>query len=341
MKAIVLHNKGDANQLKLEEVETPKINDDEVLVKIKAASINHLDIWVRTGQFPIKYPLIPGCEAAGDIVDLGKNVKGFKKGDRVVIIPRIFCGKCEYCLAGNNNLCKNGKTLGVSDNGCYAEYVKAPQRNLLLMDAKISYEEAASVPVAYGTAYRVVTSLARLEPKETVLITASGSGVGTGAVQIAKLYGANVIAAAGSDEKLEKIKELGADFLVNYYRNQNFDEEVRYITKGNGVDVVIEQIGGNIFTKSLKCLKKNGRIVVFGATAGNKVEFDIQYFYRNNFSMHGSSGATRKEITEIFELVKSGKIKPIIDRVFPLKDAGLGHKYMEERKNFGKIILKP
>ena len=340
MKAIVLHNKGDANQLKYEEVETPKIDDDEVLVKVKAASVNHLDVWVRMGQFPVKYPLIPGCEAAGDVVETGKNVKGLRKNDNVVVIPRIFCGKCEYCKSGNDNLCKNGKTLGVTINGCYAEYVKAPQQNLLLMNERIGYEEATSVPVAYGTAYRVLMSLAKIKPKETVLITAAGSGVGTGAVQIAKLSGATVIAAAGSDEKLEKTKNLGADFLVNYYRSQNFDEEVRYLTNGSGVDVVIEQVGGSIFTKSLKCLKKNGRIAVFGATAGSKVEFDIQHFYRNNLSMFGSSGATKKEIMEIFELVKKEKIKPVIDRTFPLKDASQAHKYMEERRNFGKIILE-
>lgn len=340
MKAIVLRNKGSANQLKYEEVEVPKINDNEVLVKIKAASVNHLDIWVREGQFRVKYPLILGCEAAGDIVEIGKNVKGFKKNDKVLVTPKTICSKCEYCLEGNDNLCGNSKVLGLTADGCYAEYAKVPQQNLILI-GKLGYEEAASVPVAYGTAYRAVATLAKLKPKETALITAAGSGVGTGAVQIAKLAGAVVIAAAGNGEKLEKIKSIGADFTVDYYRNLNFDEEVKCLTNGNGVDVVIEQVGGAIFAKSMKCIKKNGRIAVFGATAGAKAEFDIQHFYRNNLSMFGSSGATKKEIAEIFELVKKGRIKPVIDKRFPLKDAALAHKYMEERKNFGKIILKP
>jgi len=341
MKAIVLHNKGNADQLKFEEVETPKINDDKVLVKLKAASVNHLDVWVRMGHFPVSYPVILGCEGAGDIAEVGKNVQDFKKGDKVVVLPSITCGQCEYCLTGNDNLCKNAKRLGMTVNGCYSEYVKVPQQNLLLMNDKISYEEAASVPVTFGTAWRVLMSLAKIKPGETVLIQAAGSGVGTAAIQIAKLAGVKVIASAGSDEKLDRAKELGADLLVNYYRNQNFDEEVKYLTNGNSVDAVIEQIGGNILPRALNCLKKGGRLVTLGTTAGNKIEIDVQHFYRNNLTMLGTSGITQKEIRDVFELVKNGKLKPVIDRTFSLKDASLAHKYMEERKNFGKIILKP
>lgn len=340
MKAIVLHNKGDADQLKFEEVAIPEINDNEVLVKVKAASVNHLDIWVRKGEVPTKYPIILGCEGAGEVAEVGKNVQGFKKGDKVLVHPRMTCGKCEYCFEGNDNLCKNAKQLGVTINGCYAEYAKAPQENLYLT-GNLSYEEAASVPITFGTAYRVLISLAKLKPNETVLIMAAGSGVGTAAIQIAKLAGARVIAAAGNDEKLEKAKELGADFTVNYYRNQDFDKEVRELTNGNGVDAVIEQIGGNILPKALNCLRKGGRLVTFGTTAGNKVEMDVRHFYRNNLAMLGTSGTTHREVKAAFDLVKDGKIKPVIDRAFPLKDACLAHKYMEERKNFGKIILKP
>ena len=340
MKAIVLHNKGDASQLKFEEVETPKINDDEALVKLKAASVNHLDVWVRMGHFPVSYPLILGCEGAGDIVEIGKNVEDFKKGDKVVVLPSITCGQCEYCLTGNDNLCKNAKRLGMTVNGCYAEYVKVPQQNLLLMNDRLNYEEAASVPITFGTAYRVLINLAKIKVGETVLIQAAGSGVGTAAIQIAKLLGTKVIAAAGNDEKLDSAKSLGADLLVNYYRNNNFDEEVKYLTNGDGVDVVIEQIGGNILPRALNCLKKGGRLVTLGTTAGNKIEMDVQHFYRNNLTMLGTSGVTQKEIRDVFELVKDGKLKPIIDKVFPLKEASLAHKYMEERRNFGKIILK-
>ena len=339
MRAIVLHSKGNAGQLKFEEAEIPKINDNEVLVKLKTASVNHLDIWVRMGQFPIKYPHILGCEGAGDIIEVGKNMKGFKKNEKVVVLPKIFCGKCEYCKAGQDNLCKFGETIGVTRNGCYAEYVKVPAKNVIPI-GNLNYEEAASVPVAYGTAYRIIATLAQLKPKEKVLITAAGSGVGTGTVQIAKHYGATVIAAAGNEEKLEKAKKLGADFTINYHRNKNFDKEVKELTKGIGVDAVVEQVGGNIFLKSLDCLRRGGRIVVFGATSGAKVEFDIIAFYRHDLKMLGSSGSTRREISDVFELVRNLKIKPIIDKTFALKDAGLAHKYMEERKNFGKIILK-
>ncbi|MBI2647513.1 zinc-binding dehydrogenase [Candidatus Woesearchaeota archaeon] len=340
MKAIVLHNKGEINQLKYEEVEAPKISDNEVLVKVKAVSVNHLDIWVRLGQFPINYPLIPGLECAGDVFEVGKNIKDFKKGDRVVVLPKIICNKCEYCLEGNDNLCKNGKTYGININGCYAEYVKASSQNLLLINDKISYEEAASIPTVFGTAYRVLITLAKIKIGETVLIQAAGSGVGTAAVQIAKLAGAKVIATAGNDEKLKKVKELGADFIVNYYRNQDWDKEIKDLTNGIGVDVVIEQVGGDILPKSINCLKKGSRLVTLGTTTGNKIELDVQYFYRNNLTMLGTSGTTHREIRSVFELVKEGKLKPIIDKIFPLKDASLAHKYMEERKNFGKIILK-
>lgn len=340
MKAIILHNKGNADQLKLEEVKTPEIDDNEVLVKVMATSINHLDIWVRERHFPITYPIILGCEGAGDVVEIGKNVQGFKEGDKVLVHPRIVCGQCEYCFEGNDNLCKNAMQLGVTINGCYAEYVKVPPENLYLINDKISYEEAASVPITFGTAYRVLINLAKIKVGETALIMAAGSGVGTAAIQIAKLAGAKVIAAAGNDEKLEKAKEIGADFLVNYYRNQDFDKEVKDLTNGSGVDVVIEQVGGNILPKAMNCLKKGGRLVTLGTTAGNKVELDVQYFYRNNLTMLGTSGTTHREVRAVFELVKEGKLKPIIDKIFPLKDASLAHKYMEERRNFGKIILK-
>ncbi len=339
MKAIVLHDKAEAGQLKLEEFPLPQIDDNEVLVKLKAASVNHLDVWVRMGQFPTKYPHILGCEGAGEIAEIGKNVKGLKKNDKVVVLPRIFCGKCEYCASGQDNLCKFGETIGVTLNGCYSEYVKAPAKNVILI-GKLSYEEAASVPVAYGTAYRILKTLAQIKPKEKVLITAAGSGVGTGAVQIAKHFGATVIAASGNDEKLQKAKRLGADYTINYNQSENFESEAKELTKGEGVDAVIEQIGGDIFNKCLSCLRRGGRIVVFGATAGAVVQFNIASFYRNNLTMIGSSGATRKEVLEVFELVKKGKVKPVIDRTFALEDASLAHKYMEERKNFGKIILK-
>jgi NADPH:quinone reductase-like Zn-dependent oxidoreductase len=258
----------------------------------------------------------------------------------VLVHPRIACGKCEYCFEGNDNLCKNAKQLGVTVNGCYAEYVKAPQENLYLI-GNLGYEGAASVPITFGTAYRVLISLAKIKPGETVLIMAAGSGVGTAAIQIAKLAGAKVIAAAGNDEKLDKCKGLGADFLVNYYKNQNFDEEVKYLTNGKGVDAVIEQIGSNVLPKALNCLRKGARLVTLGTTAGNKIEIDVQHFYRNNLAMLGTSGTTHREVKAVFELVKNGKLKPIIDKTFALKDASLAHKYMEERRNFGKIILKP
>ena len=301
MKAIILRNKGGTNQLKYGEIETPKINGDEALVKIKAASINRLDIWVREGNVPTNYPLILGCEAAGNIAEIGENIQGIKKEDKVLVHPRITCGKCEFCYSGNDNLCKNAKQLGVTINGCYAEYVKVPAQNLYLMNDKITYEEAASVPITFGTAYRVLINLAKIKVGETVLIQAAGSGVGTAAIQIAKLAGAKVIAAAGNEHKLEKAKTLGADFTVNYCKNQDFDKEVMDLTNRNGVDVVIEQIGDSILIKSLKCLKKGGRIVVLGTTSGNKVEIDMQNFYRNNFTMLGTSGTTHREVKAAFD----------------------------------------
>lgn len=340
MKAIVLRGRGDARQLKLEEVEAPKISDNEILVRVKAASVNHLDVWVRIGQFPVNYPIIPGCEAAGDVEEIGKDAHGFKKGDKVLVMPGIICHKCENCLAGNDNLCSSRKSLGVNANGCYAEYVKVPSENLLLMGDKLNYEEAASVPIVFGTAYRILINLARIKIGETVLINAAGSGVGTAAIQIAKLAGAKVIATAGSEEKVRKAKLLGADFAVNYSKNKDFDKEVVKLTNNNGVDAAIEQVGGDIFLKSLNCIKKGGQIIVFGTTSGNVVSFDIRDFYRKNLTMLGTYGTTHKEVRKAFELVKEGKLKPVIDRAFPLKDASLAHKYMEERRNFGKIVLK-
>ncbi len=340
MEAIILHNKGGADQLKFGEAQIPKIKENEVLVKVKAASVNHLDIWVREGNFPIRYPIILGCECAGDVAEIGKNVQGFNKGDKVAVMPSIPCRQCGFCLAGNDNLCESLKRLGITVNGCYAEYVKVPAQNLLLMNNTLSYEGAASVPIVFGTAYRVLISLAKIKVGETVLIMAAGSGVGTCAIQIAKLAGARVITAAGTDEKLVKAGSLGADFTVNYSKIPDFNKEVMCFTNGEGADVVIEQLGGESFNRSLICLKRGGRIVVLGTTSKNSFDIDMRNFYRNNYKMIGTSGTTHKEVREVFELVKVGKLKPIIDKIFPLKDASLAHKYMEGRKNFGKIVLR-
>lgn len=343
MKAVVMHRRGGVEQLVYEDFPTPEIGPTEVLLRVRACALNRLDIFARQGSQAVKVrlPHILGLEAAGDIVAVGEEVDNVRVGDQVVMHPTISCGTCVYCRGGHDNLCTQRRLIGVHVHGGYAEYLKAPARNAIPLPRNFSYEEAAAVPVAFGTAWHMLVTRAQLQAGETVLILAAGSGVSTAAIQIAKLKGARVIAAASSDEKLERARELGADEVINYGRERQFQYAVRRLTDGLGVDVVFEHVGPDTWQQSMASLAPLGRIVTCGATTGRWGRTDLWSLFDRERTILGSWGAALKDFYEVSEEMGKGRLKPVIARVFPLTEAREAHRLLESRDVFGKIILKP
>ncbi|HZI92787.1 MAG TPA: zinc-binding dehydrogenase [Patescibacteria group bacterium] len=342
MKAVVIHEHGDVDKLRIEEVDTPSPAPDEVLIQVKACALNYLDLWVRKGvpgqRMPL--PMIPGCDIAGVVKKAGSFVKGVKTGDRVVVAPGVSCGRCARCLNGQDNLCASYGIIGENRDGGCAEYVCVPGVNVMPIPGKLTFNEAAAIPLVFLTAWHMLMARARVRPGEDVLVHAAGSGVGSAGIQIAKLLGARVIATAGSDAKLKKARELGADETINY-RKLDFYDEVKKITRRQGVDVILDHIGADTWDRNIRSLRMGGRLVTCGVTSGFEVATDIRYIFFRRLSVLGSTMGTKGELLEIMRMVERGALKPVIDSVFPLADIGLAHRRMQERKAFGKIVVNP
>jgi len=342
MKAVIIRQHGPEDVLELAELPDPEIAENEVLVRVKACALNHLDLWVRGGLPRIEFPMphILGSDISGVIERVGKLVKNAREGDEVLLSPGLSCMHCEECLKGRDNLCARYSIIGYRTHGGYAEYVKAPSVNVLPKPANISFEEAASIPLVYITAWHMLTDRAGLRAGETVLVHAAGSGVGSAAIQIARLLGAQVIATAGSAEKLEKARELGANEVINY-TEMDFFEEVRRLTGKRGVDVVFEHTGEATWAKSIRSLVRGGRLVTCGATSGAKGDLDIRLLFSKQISLLGSYMGSKHELIEVMKFVKEGKLKAVVDRVLPLEKAADAHRALKERAQFGKVVLTP
>lgn len=350
MKAIRIHQHGGPEVLQIDDLPIPKIESDvgarldsPVLVKIRAAAMNHLDLWVRQGmsrRTTPSLPLILGCEASGVVEGCGPQVKNFKGGDEVIVSPGVSCSQCEACLAGNDHYCRSYGIYGETEDGMDVEYKVVPERNLLPKPGKISFEEAAAVPLTFLTAWQMLVDRGEVGPGKTVLILAAGSGVGSAGVQIAKHFGARVIATVGSDEKTAKVKELGADEVI-HHRKQEIDEEVKKLTDRKGVDIVFEHVGAATWEKSLKSLAFGGRLVTCGATTGYDVKIDLRHLFIKQQRIIGSTMGPKSSLFKILELVGQGRLKAVIDRVFPFSEIQSAHRRLEERQQFGKIVLIP
>lgn len=341
MKAIVFHEQGGVEKLRYEDVPEPEINRNEVLVRVKACSVNRLDIRARQDRPEVDpMPHILGSDVAGDVAEVGAEVSHLKVGERVVISPCINCGYCVDCINGDESLCDYQKVLGFQTNGGYAEFVKAPARNIIPISDKISYAEAAALPITFLTAWHMLITRANLQTGEDVLILSAGSGVGSAALQIAKLAGARVFATSSTDEKLAKAKEFGADFTINY-KQVDFSDAVKKWTNGRGVDVVFEHVGADTFEQSINSLAKNGRLVTCGVTSGNMATINIRYIYQKQLTIIGSALGSKRELLKILKLVGQGELKPIIEKLLPLQEAAYAHQLMEDRNHFGKLILVP
>jgi NADPH:quinone reductase-like Zn-dependent oxidoreductase len=342
MKALAIRAHGGPEVVNLEELPDPRPAAGHVIVGVKAAALNHLDIWVRKGWPGLKlaFPHVLGSDVAGVVEALGEGVEGVKVGDAVVVNPSLGCGRCERCLSGHENLCRRFAILGEHVSGGQAERLAVPARNVMPKPARLSFEEAAAVPLTFMTAWHALVQRASLRPGETVLVHAAGSGVGVAAVQIAKLLGARVIATAGSDAKLGKAKGLGADEVVNY-ETQDFVQEVRRLTDKKGVEVVFEHVGKKTWEKSILAAAIGGRIVTVGATTGFDPLTDLRHVFFRQLSILGSTMGTAGDLLEVLRFVNEGKLRPVVDRVLPLADGRKAQDLLSERAQFGKIVLKP
>jgi len=341
MKALAFNEFGGPEKLALQEVPDPKIAPNEVLVRVRACALNHLDLFVREGIPALKTPLPfwTGCDIAGDVVELGAEVQRIARGTRVAVNPNLTCGRCEFCMAGEDSLCLRYGILGEHQPGGLAEYVRVRADNALPLPAHVTYEEAASFILTNMTAWRMVVTQARVRPGQDVLIIGVGGGVSSTAVQIAKLCGARVIVTSSSDAKLDKARALGADVGVNYVAEPDWTKAVFAATDKRGVDVVIENVGAATWKQSIRSLKGGGRLVTCGATSGPVGETLIPLVFWKQVHIIGSTMANRKEFHDVMGLFFAGRLKAIIDEVVPLKDGADAQRRLAQGQQFGKIVL--
>jgi NADPH:quinone reductase-like Zn-dependent oxidoreductase len=341
MKAAVINEYSeDFSVFKYENVAIPELKADEVLIKIKASAVNHCDTDLRKGLFGITqpFPWVMGVDACGEIAELGNRVKGFSIGDRVSPHFMLSCGICQNCQEGKENICDSSEVLGVTVWGGYAEYVKCKPHHLIRIPNSLSFSNAVAGQIPFATAWEALIDVANLSLGETILITAAGGGVGTAAIQVAKLAGAKIIAAAGSDEKLEKVRALGADEIINY-TNQDIAQACKKFTDGKGVDCVLEMVGGNILIQTIDAVSAGGRIAIIGAHGGERVEIDFVEFFRKHITVHGAGRSTKAHVSKVLNLMADGRLKPIIHKTFSLKDVGEAHRMMESRNFFGRMVI--
>jgi NADPH:quinone reductase-like Zn-dependent oxidoreductase len=342
MKAVAIRSHGGPEVVNVEDLPDPQPGPGQVLVAVKAAALNHLDIWVRKGWqgLALSFPHVLGSDVAGVVEAVGPGAEGVKVGDTVVLNPSLGCGRCEQCLSGHENLCRKFSILGEHVSGGQAQKIAISARHVLPKPARLSFEEAAAVPLTFMTAWHALVQRANVRPGETVLVHAAGSGVGVAAVQIAKLLGARVIATAGSDAKLEKAKGLGADEVVNYEK-QDFSKEVRRITERKGADVVFEHVGKTTWEKSILSVALGGRITTVGATTGYDPLTDLRHVFFRQISILGSTMGTAADLLNVLRFVGEGKLRPVVDRVLPLSEARKAQGLLSERAQFGKVVLVP
>ena len=340
MKAVRFHQHGGPEVLRYEEVPTPEPRSDQVLVALRAAALNHLDLFVRSGGVP-KTPLphVGGADGAGVVAANGQGASRYPVGTRVFFDPGLSDGTCQYCARGEHSLCDRWEILGEHRDGTFAQAVVMPEINLRPIPDGMSFEDAAAFPLVFLTAWRMVVSKARVRPGETVLILGIGGGVALAALQIAKHAGGRVFVTSSSDEKLQRARTLGADVLINHKRS-DFSKEVWMMTEKRGVDVVIEDVGAATWPGSIRALARGGRLVTCGATSGPKPEEDIRRIFQKQITIYGSTMGTRHDWEQLTRLLPSGVLKPIVDQVFPLADAAAAQERMERAEQFGKLVLR-
>jgi NADPH:quinone reductase-like Zn-dependent oxidoreductase len=340
MKAAVFYNCGDASQIKIANVPEPKVGPGQVLIRVRASAFNHLELWALHGPADDSYhfPMWTGSDIAGVIAKLAHDVTGWSVGDAVVVNPSLSCGKCPRCLEGEISQCDDYDILGSNGNGGNAEYVVANADKLMRMPDGFDFVTAAAGPLAYQTAWRAIVKRAKLQKEEGVLVLGASGGVAVAAIQISKMLGARVFAVTSSAEKMEKVRQIGADFAVDRTASNPF-EEIRQLTNGSGVDLVVENVGASTWGESQKILRKGGRIVTYGRTTGREAITNLSLLFWNEQTHIGSTMGSLNDFREVMELIFNGTIKPVIDAVYPLEEAAEAYARYERGEQFGKIVL--
>jgi NADPH:quinone reductase-like Zn-dependent oxidoreductase len=341
MKAVLLEAHGGPERLRTLELPEPQPRPGEALVRVRACALNHIDLWLRKGipGQSVNFPHLLGLDIAGDIVALPVPAEGLAEGQRVMLSPGTSCGRCRECLSGIDNACRRFRILGVHLPGGYAEFVRCPVANLVPIPERISYDEAAAFPLVFMTAWNMLVKRAGLKRGEDVLVWAAGSGVGMAAIQIAKLLGARVIATAGTEAKLARARELGADHVVSH-RDGDVVEAVKRATNKRGVDVVFEHVGEASWDRSIHSLAHRGRLVTCGATTGFRATTDLRYVFAKQLSILGSYMGSKADLLEVAALFFEGRLKAIVDTALPLGEARRAHELLESSAPFGKIVLR-
>lgn len=342
MKAARIHQHGSPEVLQYEEVPDPKIKANQILVRVRACALNHLDLFVRAGIPGMKFamPHILGCDIAGEVVEVGELCERVKPGWRVLLSPGVSCRQCDQCAAGRDNFCRKYTIFGYGIDGGDAELLAAPEWTAIQIPDDLSFEQAAAAPLVSLTAWHMLVGRARLQLGEDVLVLAASSGVGSAAVQIAKLHRCRVIATAGGEDKLAKAKQLGADHVIDHYK-QDIAAEVKKITGKRGVDVVFEHVGAATWPKSLESLAAAGRLVTCGNTTGWDVKLDLRFLFSKQWSLLGSFMGTLGELHAVLKFVFRKELRPVIDRVYPLSEIRAAHERLENKEQFGKVLVTP
>jgi len=341
MKALYYDEQKGYQAIKIGDFPIPEISEGEVLVRVKAFSLNHLDAWVMGGNYPVKVllPHIFGSDASGIVEKTGKAVvQHVKAGDEVIVFPGLSCGHCEQCVSGRDNECTAFSILGVQTNGAAAEYVKAPAANIFKKPGGLSFEEAAGIGITYATSWNSLVMRAGIRQGDTVLIHAAGSGAGTALIQTAKLYNAAVITTVGDDWKIGKARDLGADHVINH-RKEDFAEEVKRITGGGLADIAVDHVGAATFNKSLSCLKRGGKLVTFGNTSGDEVPLGLRYVFGKNITIHGVYVGPKAAMIQLLKLFPL-RLRTVVDSVFEFADAKKAYEKLLSRQFFGKIVVR-
>jgi NADPH:quinone reductase-like Zn-dependent oxidoreductase len=340
MKAVRIHQHGGIDVLRFEDIPTPDIKQNQCLVKIKAAALNHLDIWVRKGIPGVPLPMIMGSDGAGIVEKIESKVSGFSVGDRVLIQPLTYCSTCRWCKQNKENYCEKWGIFGENQDGTQCEYMAINADHLRIIPKSMSFEEAAAFPLVAETSYTMLIDRANIQKGETVFVWGASSGVGSMAIQIAKAMGCKVLTAVGNAKKEDFAEKLGADIIVNY-KDDDIIKIVKEFTDQQGVDVVVEHVGTKTWQTSLRILGKGGRIVTCGATTGSEAKFDIRHLFHKQQSILGSTMGNVKSLDNALEMYKNGKIKPIVDKCFKMSEIHKTHEYLENGNQIGKVIVIP
>ena len=340
MKTTLFHQHGGPGVLEYTDFPTPEPKPDKVLVKLHVAALNRMDVMVRNGWpgLKLELPHINGADGAGEVAKLGEGATGFEIGDRVVINANLGCGKCDYCLAGWDNMCREWHLLGETVRGTYAEYIAVAARQLYKLPDDFDLHVAAGAALVYQTAWHSLVTRGKLRAGETVLVVGAGGGVNTASIDIAKFSGAQVVVVGSDAKKLEKAEALGADFLIDRSKEENWSKAVFLATNKQGVDVVVDNVG-TTFMHSLRTLKKGGRLLTVGNSGGPKFEIDNRYIFAKHLSIIGSTMSNLVDFATVLGLVVAGKLKPALDKSFPLKDAAVAQERLWNGENFGKVTL--